>query len=233
MRGGSYRVTIGGTLLVVVVLGVGLAALRSSSPVWASAIYSAAIAAVVFAMLGGIFRRGPARAFWSGFAIVGGIYLVLSCGPWLESTVGNQLVTTAALELFYAAIEPPSPPASMGGMGGGMMSGYGGMGGMPGMPGMGGAGMGMGGPGGMMPGGGGWVGPAVTTANESKLRIQWRIWSQPRHEADHLLIIWNVASLQSSLTYQRIGHSLFALLFGLLGGLTARWFRGKDAEPTA
>jgi hypothetical protein len=58
----------------------------------------------------------------------------------------------------------------------------------------------------------------------------WRAWYEWDPDADYSRLI-NKAQLRISDTFERIGHSLFALLFAALGGLIARRFaRAETAE---
>jgi hypothetical protein len=133
-----------------------------------------------------------------------------------EQHLGEQLVTTFALDLLYAQIEPPAttttpaPPAAgvmgsmmmmgmMGGRSGGMM----GMGGGSGMAGMA-AGM-----------GGTPTAPAPS---------RWSEWTRPDRTKQYYYVT-PTTTLQAPTTFLRIGHSLFSVMFGIMGGLLARRYR--------
>jgi hypothetical protein len=129
-----FRFSIAHLLLLVLFSGVGFAALRSPSQLWASGWFSAALATLTIAVLVAVYRRGRRRAFWVGFASCGWAYLVLALGPGLESQTSAYLVTTAVLDMLFPQFEPPPPPAPapasggmMMGMMGGSMMGYGAM----------------------------------------------------------------------------------------------------------
>lgn len=216
MRNSSARFSIAGLIAVVGLFGIGFAALASPSALWAGAVVSLNLAMLVVALIAAIERRDPVRrAFWTGFLIAGGIYLIAARGGWLDA--GNELVTTAALDILYAQIAPPAPSGGMGGMGGGsgMMGGFMG-GGFPGGMSGNSTGMGMGmSMGSMMPGMGG---PAPTT--------RWREWARPNRTTVQSVgpgfpqVSWVVPR-----TFLHIGHSIFSLIFGIMGGFLARWYR--------
>ena|ERR1022692_2891731 len=87
------RFTIASLLCVILVLGVGFAALRESTELWESGILTVTLAALLISILLAIHRAGKRRAFWLGFALFGWIYLGLSLVPSIES----RLITTKAL----------------------------------------------------------------------------------------------------------------------------------------
>ena len=62
-------------------LAVGFAALRVSSRLWASTLFSVALLSLVVAVAALIYRRGPERDFWVGYVLFGGTYWLLSFGP--------------------------------------------------------------------------------------------------------------------------------------------------------
>ncbi len=108
------RFTIGRLLLFTALLGIGIAALRSPSPLWANAWFSVVLMVLTIAPLAAIYRRGERRAFWVGFASCGSLYLVLALSPWCREEVSPRLVTTALLDLLYGPFAPPGPiPAAI------------------------------------------------------------------------------------------------------------------------
>jgi hypothetical protein len=222
MKTGTVRLTIGGALALIAICGVGFAALSSPSPLWDNVIYTLTVALLVAAVLGAVFRREPAgRAFWGGFAIAGLAYLYLSRGYTLgtdDSQVGHRLATTALLDLLYSRIAPPTPPPMPPNTAGMMMS-------MRGM--MAGGGMPGGAPGMMGMGGGTALAPDPSTT-------RWVQWTEPERSTNNFPIN-ATATTDSPGAFLRIGHSLFALISGLLGGLLAwRWRRdGRPSEAPA
>lgn len=82
----SMRTKISGLMAVVLVVAVGLAALRSGSAIWAGACFLLTCGFLALAAVGSVFDTRGARAWWLGFAIFGCGYLVLafSYPPFLE-----------------------------------------------------------------------------------------------------------------------------------------------------
>jgi hypothetical protein len=87
------RFNIAGLLVLVLVLGVGFAALREASDPWDSGLFTLTLVALLISVLLAIHRTESRRAFWLGFALFGGGYLGLSLVPSIES----RLATTKAL----------------------------------------------------------------------------------------------------------------------------------------
>jgi hypothetical protein len=85
----------------ILVISVGCAALVSASDLWAQAVVTATVLALLIATVGAIYLPGRSwgtntRAFSGGFAIFGWAYLLLVQGPWFEG-LKPQLATTVAL----------------------------------------------------------------------------------------------------------------------------------------
>jgi hypothetical protein len=62
---------------IVLVIAVGLAGLRDPNELWASAIFTAVLAALLVATIGAIVRRGD-RPFLVGFSLSGWVYLLVA-----------------------------------------------------------------------------------------------------------------------------------------------------------
>ena len=65
------RFSIASMMGFVVLLAVGMAALRYPTKLWASLFLSVTLVVLVVSVLGGLFRRGLDRSFWAGFAFCG------------------------------------------------------------------------------------------------------------------------------------------------------------------
>ena len=89
----NLRFNIASLLVVVLVLGVGFAALRESDETWDSALFTLALCVLFVSILLAVHHNEARRAFWLGFAVFGWIYLGLSLVPSIES----RLITTKAL----------------------------------------------------------------------------------------------------------------------------------------
>ena len=91
--------TVSGLMAAVVVVALGLVALRDPGPLTASLVYSLALAILLVAGILGCARRGRARAGWLSMAIVGLAYLHFAfVGRDPESPA---LMTTAALARVF------------------------------------------------------------------------------------------------------------------------------------
>src|SRR5262249_33335957 len=71
-------------MAIVLLIGVGLAALHSASVLWSSAVFTLTVAVLSAAVLGAMARRGRARMTWAGFALFGWVYLGTTFGPWAD-----------------------------------------------------------------------------------------------------------------------------------------------------
>ncbi len=88
-----FRFHLGSLLMLVLVLGVGFAALRESNETWDSIIFSITLGVLLISILLAIYRAEKRRAFWLGFTLFGSAYLGFSLVPSIES----RLITTKAL----------------------------------------------------------------------------------------------------------------------------------------
>jgi hypothetical protein len=112
------RFTIRELILVVVVIAIGLAAIRSGSAPWAGAMTSITFFVMIASTLGVALGRAMRRVFWSGFALLGWSYLLLTHVPWLTVAIGSRML---APTLFAYIAELLHGEAKAGG-GGGLQS---------------------------------------------------------------------------------------------------------------
>ncbi|HEV3163100.1 MAG TPA: hypothetical protein VGZ22_03585 [Isosphaeraceae bacterium] len=103
----ASRPSIAALMVLVLVTAVGFAALNRASPLWAAVLLSGVTATYTIAIFSAIYARGPRRAFWSGFAAGGWVYLLLQYGPWCETQVGPYTLPTAFLDVLYPVITHP------------------------------------------------------------------------------------------------------------------------------
>ncbi len=89
------RITIAALVAFVAFCGVGLAALRNPHEIWASALFTTALALVLTATLGA--RRNRA---WLGYATFGWAYLALAFGPWIDGRTGIPRLLPGTLAIF-------------------------------------------------------------------------------------------------------------------------------------
>ncbi len=97
-----FRFHLGTLVILVLLLGVGFAALRESTDLWGSSIFSIAAGMLLISILLAIHRLGSSKAFWLGFALFGWIYLALTLVPSIES----RLITTKVLDYFDSEVMP-------------------------------------------------------------------------------------------------------------------------------
>jgi hypothetical protein len=100
-----FRFHIGGLLILIILLGVGFAALRESNELWDSGIFTLTLGALLVSVLLAVHRTGAKRAFWIGFAFFGWAYLGLTLIPSIES----RLPTTRVLAYLDSKI--PTRPS--------------------------------------------------------------------------------------------------------------------------
>jgi hypothetical protein len=79
------RFNIASILAVILVFGVGFAALRESNDLWDSGLFTLTIGVLIISVLLAIHRMEAKRAFWIGSALFGWSYLALSVVPSIES----------------------------------------------------------------------------------------------------------------------------------------------------
>jgi hypothetical protein len=77
-----FRFPIAGLMAAVLVVAVGFAGLRAASLLWASALFSTAIALFAAVIVGAVVSQGLARARCLGFAIFGITYLLVAFWLW-------------------------------------------------------------------------------------------------------------------------------------------------------
>jgi hypothetical protein len=201
------RFSIALLLAVIALCGVGFAALRSPSHMWASALFAISLGSLPIALLNAMYSRERQRAFWTGFLVCGAAYFVSTQGPWFRDEFGPRLVTTAVLDLVYARVAPaPSPPASAASTllaqvaAGNQVTAY----------------------------------AAYRQAEVLALSLSgsppkaaWAAWTEPDRASGAGLQVGGLA-LASPETFRRIGHCLLMLVFAALGGLYAR---GRCSDP--
>ena len=98
------RFSVRALMAVIVGCAVGIAALRNANDWWAGTMLQVALTAVGIAVLGAIFVRGREQAWWLGFALFGGGYLVLAVSPWLINTFQPILCTTHVLRALQSHV---------------------------------------------------------------------------------------------------------------------------------
>lgn len=119
-----YRFSIRGMMIVVLLLAMAFAGLRTPTRLWANVWYSMALFGVAIAIPLAVAERDGRRLFWIGFAVCGWVYFLVALAPWIEEQASYRLATTTVLDLvsphvldmnylerIYArTIQPPSWP---------------------------------------------------------------------------------------------------------------------------
>jgi hypothetical protein len=100
-----FRFHLGSLVIVVLLMGIGFAALRESNEIWDNSIFSITLGVLSISILLAIHRTEKRRAFWLGFALFGSAYLGLSLVPSIES----RLITTEVLTFLDSKMTRPSP----------------------------------------------------------------------------------------------------------------------------
>ena len=66
-----FRFSIAGLLVVVLIIAVAVAALRSATDAWEGCVFGTALLALLTAVLLAVHRTDRRRAYWLGFALFG------------------------------------------------------------------------------------------------------------------------------------------------------------------
>ena len=201
------RFSIQSLMAFIVVSAIGLAALRNANDLWSGMMLLIALAAVGVAVMGTVILRGEERCWWAGFAFFGGGYFVLAFVPGLSDAFRPHLGTTHLLSKAHAQLSQVGPEEE--------------------------------------------DDLANLIAERMELRTQMiKVQRMARGGNDPAVaavrralakIDAKIASIKSGSpwgdpsNFQRVGHALFALLAGLVGGAVAVWFyaRRERAEAAA
>ncbi len=103
----AWQFSLRGLLLFAAFVAVSCAALMYPSIWWASLCLTGAVIVDLVAVLGAVYRRGSARAFWVGFAVMGWAYLLLVFAPLLDRHVGHELAATKVLAYLEVKLARP------------------------------------------------------------------------------------------------------------------------------
>jgi hypothetical protein len=106
------RFSILGAMGLILVCAVGLAALRNANELWAGVVVLVTMALLGSALLGVIHQQGTDRAWWLGFGVFTGGYLLLSLGPWFSEHIQPTLATTQLLEYVHLHVTSAPVPHS-------------------------------------------------------------------------------------------------------------------------
>jgi hypothetical protein len=203
------RYSIGSLLMLIAIVAVGLAALRSPSPLWASTTYTVAAVVLIGGVSNAILGNGARRAYWLGFSLFGGAYFFLTLGS-------NRLATESMLDLLYPHLTRQVPQATLGALPAPIAF-------APAPP----------------PASGGTpvqvtfyaptqisngsVGTPPVISYPAAAVSAWDHWTKPDRDIGEYIIPTDFSSRFSSVSFRQIGHSLAALLAATLGGIFVRW----------
>jgi hypothetical protein len=98
------RLTIAALIGLVALCAVTFAALRTSSPYWASAMMSLTMLVLLGSVVASVWGRH--RAGWSGFAIFGWGYFLLAFGSPFRDVVRPHMLTSVAIVESYRHVHP-------------------------------------------------------------------------------------------------------------------------------
>ncbi len=100
----------------ITVIALACAALIYASPWIASLAWTVTVLGLALATVAAVLSTSPRRGFWTGFAIVGGLYAFVTVSPMLGKLHGS-LFTTALVQLaakaMPAAKSSPGTPGSL------------------------------------------------------------------------------------------------------------------------
>jgi hypothetical protein len=169
---------------VVILLGIGLAALRSASDVWAAGVFTGTLLFLFVSVLGVTFTRGRRRVFWGGFAIFGWGYSILALGPQFADLIGPHLLTSKMLMALQEVIPQFRIRA------GDKV---------------------------LVKWGNSWYRSTVLSVQNGMYQIHYDGYSSASDE----VVPSNRIKVGEPVHFLRIGHSMFGLVFGLLGSALA------------
>jgi hypothetical protein len=190
----QVRFNIASLLVVVLLLGVGFAALRESIDLWDSGIFTLTQTALLISVLLAVHRTESRRSFWIGFALFGWAYLGLSSLPSIES----RLMTTKGLAYLRSKLSERSLKTNT------------------------------------VQHAGSWSlaphnevqNPRNNAAGNDGIVVSHEVWLFDR-TSGRRLNGWSGATEN----FVGIGHSLFALLLGMLGGQLSRRLWRSSVSP--
>lgn len=99
-----YRFSIRGMMIVVLLLSMAFAGLRTPTRLWANVWYSMALFGIAIAIPLAVAEREERRLFWIGFAICGWSYFLVALAPWVEEQASYRLATTTVLDIISPSL---------------------------------------------------------------------------------------------------------------------------------
>jgi hypothetical protein len=111
----NWRFSLRQLLIAIALIAVGLFALRSASPFWVMVSLSLTLLVLAASPLVALYRQGPERAFWIGFATIGWFYMLVLLYCWNLDRPSNyplradQLLTTNLSYQLHQWMYPLKP----------------------------------------------------------------------------------------------------------------------------
>ncbi|MHB1557176.1 MAG: hypothetical protein ACYC61_06835 [Isosphaeraceae bacterium] len=99
-----YRFSIRGMMIVVLLLAMAFAGLRTPTRLWANVWYSMALFGIAIAIPLAVAERDGRRLFWIGFAVCGWVYYLVALAPWIEEQTSYRLATTTVLDVISPGV---------------------------------------------------------------------------------------------------------------------------------
>ncbi len=108
----KYRISLATLLAIVAVVALGMAGMVSSSRFWTAAAATVTLAMLLAAVLAAGLLSGIDRAFWTGFALFGWVYLLLVNWDWVGGQFGHDLTAglSAVAETIFPEVTITGPP---------------------------------------------------------------------------------------------------------------------------
>jgi hypothetical protein len=98
------RFSVRGVMILIVDAAVGLAALRNANGFWAPAIATVVVVSVATSVVGALTLRGRGRYVWAGFAVFSGVYLAVAVGTLLSAGFNEYFGPTVALRYVQSKV---------------------------------------------------------------------------------------------------------------------------------
>ena len=109
---GAFRISMKGLVLVLLLAGLALGAMVTTSELYSAALFSLTLLVLCSALSMAVYVRGTRRAFWVGFAAAGWLYLVLMRGlesdGFRQSTIEYHLASAVRPLLQRPVTQPAS-----------------------------------------------------------------------------------------------------------------------------
>jgi hypothetical protein len=107
----GFRISISVLMALMLIISVAFVSLMFATELMAGLVLLPTLGILAMAILGVVYRRGNARAFWLGFVLLGWGYMILASGSWWDRGVNRpELATTSLLDQFYPVLQRERNP---------------------------------------------------------------------------------------------------------------------------